>query len=192
MTLTRLAAAAALALALPLAAHASTEYGDLPEYLAAGNTLTDISGYAPSHHAVAYPGGFTGSTGVSFSGADLEGFGSDAAGVGQPEYINSTGPMTINFAPTDGFAFYLRPGDWDISEPDDGGFVRVISSQPAVFIGFSNATPFDDFVISSNIAGPVEVLTTPPQVPEPSSLSLLGVAALGMLAVGRGRRRENP
>lgn len=177
-----------LALALAPAAHAADLYTTLPGYLAAGLPLADITGYAPSHQEASYPTGFT-SGGVTITGADLTGVGSDFLGAGQPEMITSSGPLTISFQTTHAFGFYLAgPGDWHIT-PDDGeGTFGIGTASPGLFFGISDATAFDNFVISSVDGGPVNLLTTPPQVPEPASLPLLAMAAVATIGAARGFR----
>jgi hypothetical protein len=150
-------------------------------------------GYAPPLHDVAYPSGFA-DNGVTITGSDLAGIG---AGHGIPEHLTADGSMTLSFAPTNAFAFYLwPPGSWRITLPLWGTFVTGSLNSRAWFQGLGLSVPFDSITVTSYqysgdtcfpSGGPVNLLTTPPRgVPEPASW---GALAMGLLGLGAAYRR---
>lgn len=184
----RNALATIASLAIVNSAHASVQYLDLASYLAAGNTLTTLDGYAPPNHTVAYPNGFV-ENGVTITGVNLTGVGATTL---TEEYLSADGSMTLSFAPS-AFAFYLSaPGLWRISiSTAPGESFGFDAFRPgAVFVG-NSAPGLDSITVTTLLGGPVNLLTTPPDapLPEPSSLALLGVAVVGVMVTRRKKVR---
>lgn len=111
-------------------------------------------------------------------GLDTEGLTVDN-GDGNPFYLQNLSAGTIGSFRLDGGTIFPN-----FCNPEDEGCVPVTAL--ALFIG-----PSGDEILPSNIFGQVVAVNTPVNIPEPTTLLLLGPGIAGAI-VARRRMRRNP